>query len=178
MTHDKAREFFSAYYEGTLEPGLRASLGRRLEADARLQAEYDAFVGTVTSLDALRHEAVAIPAYLSDRIALRLDPAFEAKAVPFWKTLFVPRAATPHYGWAMALAGTFLVAAVGLRGLRNDEVAQSGIVGVGGETIRWTQGADGFVARFLRLRRAHGGRDARGRRDARVPTRSEAAVRA
>ena len=148
MTNDKARDFFSAFHEGTLEPGLRASLERRFATDARLQAEYAAFVGTVESLDALRNEAIAIPAYLSDRIALRLDPAFEAKAVPFWKTLFAPRVATPRYGWALGVAGAFLVAAVGLRGLRSEDVAQSGIVGTGGETVRWTQDADGFVAFF------------------------------
>ena len=148
MTNDKARDYFSAFHEGTLEPGLRASLERRLTSDRGLQAEYAAFVGTVESLDALRNEAVAIPAYLSDRIALRLDPAIEAKAVPFWKTLFAPRGATPRYGWALGMAGAFLVAAVGLRGLRSEDVAQAGIIGAGGETVRWTQGTDGFVASF------------------------------
>ena len=70
MTNDKAREFFSAYHEGTLEPGLCASLERRLEGDASLQAEYAAFAETVESLNSMRFESVEIPAYLGDRIAL------------------------------------------------------------------------------------------------------------
>ena len=151
MTQDKAREFFSAFHEGTLEGGLRASLERDLRADAALRAEYDAFVGTVDSLDALRYETVEIPAYLGDRIALRLEPAREAKAIPFWKTLFAPRASavsTSHYGWAMGLAGALLVAAVGLRGLKATDASTAGVVDAGTETVRWTQDGEAFLGRF------------------------------
>lgn len=148
MTNDKARDFFSAYQEGTLEPGLRASLERRLDSDEGLRSEYVAFTQTIASLYSLRNEAIVVPGYLSDRIALRLEPAIQSKAVPFWKALFAPKAATPRYGWAMAAAGAFLIAAIGLRGLGSGDVAQAGIVGGGGESVRWTQGTDGFVAFF------------------------------
>ncbi len=145
MTNDKAREFFSAFHEGTLEHGLRASLERKLEADGELQTEFAAFVATVDSLDALRHEAIEIPTYLSDRIASRLDPVLDAKKVPFWQTLLSPR---PSYGWAMGAAGAFLVAAVGLRGLRVAGTSEAGVVGSGGETVRWSLDGTAVLAAF------------------------------
>ena len=148
MTTDKAREFFSAFQEGTLEPGLRASLERRLQADSGLRAEFEAFVSTVDSLDALRYEAIEIPAYLSDRIARRIDPVLDAKRVPFWQALFAPRAATPRYGWAMGVAGLLLVASVGLRGLRSSGTQTAGVVSTGGESVRWTVEGSNVVATF------------------------------
>ena len=53
MNHDKAREFFSAYYEGTLESGLRQQLEARFRADAHLKADYAAFVETIEALGEL-----------------------------------------------------------------------------------------------------------------------------
>jgi len=73
MNHDKAREFFSAYYEGTLDGGLRQSLEAKLKADADLQSDYAAFVETVEELNALKSEEIEIPIFLSDRIATRLE---------------------------------------------------------------------------------------------------------
>ena len=148
MTNDKAREFFSAFHEGTLEPGLRASLERSLGGDAELRAEYAAFAQTIESLDALRHEAIEIPLYLGDRIARRIDPVLDAKRVPFWQTLFAPRQTAPRFGWALGVAGAFLVAAVGLRGLRVEGVESAGIVSGGGDGVRWSKGGEDVVARF------------------------------
>ncbi len=73
MNQDKARELFSAYYEGILEGGLKQSLEQQLKSDATLQADYAAFTETVLSLDSLKHEEIEIPSYLSDRIATRLE---------------------------------------------------------------------------------------------------------
>ncbi|MGV3618969.1 MAG: anti-sigma factor family protein [Fimbriimonas sp.] len=73
MNQDKAREFFSAYHEGTLESGLRQQLEARLRADAQLNADYAAFVETIEALDGLRFEEIEIPLSLNDRIATRLE---------------------------------------------------------------------------------------------------------
>jgi len=86
MTQDKAREFFSAYYEGTLEPGLRQAFEHRLTSDSTLQADYAAFAETMEELDLLPHEEIEIPMFLNDRIAQRLQPERDRKRnrVPVW----------------------------------------------------------------------------------------------
>ena len=73
MNNDKARDFFSAYYEGTLEAGLKQSFEARLSTDALIQADYAAFVETVQELNTLKDEEIEIPIFLSDRIATRLE---------------------------------------------------------------------------------------------------------
>lgn len=139
MTNDKAREYFSAHHEGTLEPGLTASLERRLREDAGLQAEFAAFVETVGSLEALRAEAVPIPDFLGARIASRLDPALDVQPVSFWATLLQPFRAAPQMGWALGVAGVLLVAAVGLRGLRVEDARTANVLPGGGDAERWTE---------------------------------------
>jgi len=86
MNQEKAREFFSAYYEGVLEGGLKQSLEQQLKTDATLQADYVAFVETIGHLDMLKNEEIEIPIYLSDRIASRLEQV-QAKpkfGLPVW----------------------------------------------------------------------------------------------
>lgn len=73
MNANKAREFFSSYFDGTLEPGLRQSFERRLETDAIVQAEYKAFERTMGALDAMREIEVDVPTDLNERIQARLD---------------------------------------------------------------------------------------------------------
>ncbi len=73
MNATKAREFFSAYFDGTLEPGLRQSFERRLGADATIQAEYRAFERTMHALDAMREVKIHVPSDLNERIQARLD---------------------------------------------------------------------------------------------------------
>jgi RNase H-fold protein (predicted Holliday junction resolvase) len=80
MNRDKAREFFSAYYEGSLDGGLRQTLENRLQSDDTLQAEYHAFQETMRMLEGLRHEEIELPIYLSDRIATRIEGAQQAKS--------------------------------------------------------------------------------------------------
>jgi len=86
MNQEKAREFFSAYYEGTLDGALRQAFEQRLNADATLQADYAAFVETINELTSMRHEEIEIPIYLSDRIATRLEEVQEQSRprVPVW----------------------------------------------------------------------------------------------
>lgn len=90
MNQEKAREFFSAYYEGNLESGLRQAFEQRLMADATLQADYAAFVETMESLGTLKHEEIEIPIYLSDRIATRIEEAQSRRQVrvPAWSNWF------------------------------------------------------------------------------------------
>lgn len=86
MNQEKAREFFSAYYEGTLEAGLSQTFEQRLKADSQLQDEYRTFEATMSELDTLKFEEIEIPSFLSDRIATRLEEVQEkAKAKnPVW----------------------------------------------------------------------------------------------
>ncbi len=148
MTNDKAREYFSAHREGTLEPGLAASLERRMRDDADLRAEYAAFVETVTSLDALRREAIEIPAYLSARIANRLDPVLEARRPSFLQSLLASFGAAPQRGWALGAAGALLVASVALRGLDVRGAHQADLLPVSGESAHWTEDQGGASVAF------------------------------
>ena len=93
MNQDKAREFFSAYYEGTLERGLRQTLDQRLHADAQLLAEYRAFERTMEHLDQLKFEEIEVPAYLSDRIATRIEEVRASEKPRNPLTLWLPRIA-------------------------------------------------------------------------------------
>lgn len=106
MNRDKAREFFSAYAEGSLEPGLRNALEQRLSQDSDLRYEYRSFQETVTELDALRFVRAPVPADLHDRIAAKLDLHLweeKRKAKPAWS------------GWlrGLAVGGVATVAVVG-----------------------------------------------------------------
>jgi hypothetical protein len=89
MNQDKAREFFSALYEGNLEPGLRYSLETRLRNDPGLQADYSAFASTMDDLQTLPNEEIEVPIYLSDRIATRLEQEMARRSVgrPIWGSL-------------------------------------------------------------------------------------------
>lgn len=73
MTHEKARDFFSAYHEGTLEAGLRLSLDQKFSSDAELRSEYDRFTAALDQLSLLRDVPIDIPFDLNDRIGARLD---------------------------------------------------------------------------------------------------------
>ncbi len=73
MTNEKARDFFSAYYEGTLEPGLSVSLAQRLKADSTLSNEYASFARAMDQLGTLKFEEIASPDDLNEKISARLD---------------------------------------------------------------------------------------------------------
>lgn len=72
MNLNKAREYFSAYYEGTLDKGLAQSFERSLREDAQLQAEYRAFESTMEELSSMS-APVEVPDDLHERISARLD---------------------------------------------------------------------------------------------------------
>ncbi len=73
MNLNKAREYFSAYYEGQLDKGLAQSFERALRDDAQLQAEYRAFKGTMEELSILSSSSVELPDDLHEKITARLD---------------------------------------------------------------------------------------------------------
>lgn len=80
MKNLKARDHFSAYFEGTLEPGLKESFERTLAQDATVSAEYRAFVKTVKAINALQDQEIEVPFNLHERISARLDHSeWEAK---------------------------------------------------------------------------------------------------
>jgi hypothetical protein len=73
MNLNKAREYFSAYQEGTLDKGLSQTFERALREDAQLQAEYRAFEKTMAELSQLGQKEIEPPADLHEIISARLD---------------------------------------------------------------------------------------------------------
>lgn len=73
MHADKARELFSAYLEGKLEPAMRESLERKLASDGALREEYESFSRAYRALETIR-QPVEDPSFdLHDRVMARID---------------------------------------------------------------------------------------------------------
>lgn len=109
MNPSKAREFFSSYFEGTLDTGLCQAFERTLRTDAELQAEYRAFEQTMDRLGSLKETQVEIPFDLRERIAARLDlhvyeqkHARRAPWISFWRPIAIGALG------ALAIIGTVL----------------------------------------------------------------------
>ena len=73
MTNEKAKEYFSAYSEGTLDAGLARALEAKLNADSGLREEYTQFEATLKELESLRFEEIEVPFDLSERISAAID---------------------------------------------------------------------------------------------------------
>jgi hypothetical protein len=73
MTLAKAKDYFSAYYEGSLDRGLKQALETRMREDAQLQSEYRAFERTMQALESFGTVEIEPPADLHDKISARLD---------------------------------------------------------------------------------------------------------
>lgn len=87
MTNEKAREYFSAYSEGTLDAGLAQSFEAKLQADQTLRAEYEQFEATLKELESLRFEQIEVPFDLNDRVSAAVDKSIYDKkrtAQPGW----------------------------------------------------------------------------------------------
>lgn len=87
MTNEKAREYFSAYSEGTLDAGLAHSFESKLKVDGALRDEYAQFVSMLQELEALRYEEIEVPFGLNERISAAVDKdIYDRKraAVPAW----------------------------------------------------------------------------------------------
>lgn len=107
MNASKAREFFSSYFDGSLDGGLRQAFERKLNTDSDLKAEYQAFERTMSMLDSMRETEVEVPFDLTERINARIDRhvyeqkrAEKAPALAWWKSLAIGTAA------ALAIFGT------------------------------------------------------------------------
>jgi len=83
MNSDKARDFFSAYYEGSLDSGLKLALEQKFKSDEDLRLDYEAFSAAFADLDTLRDEEIEIPIFLSDRIATRIEEARQNRKKSF-----------------------------------------------------------------------------------------------
>lgn len=143
MNQDKAREFFSAYYDGTLEAGLRQAFESRLLADAELHADYAAFAATMDSLGGLDEEEIEIPLFLSDRVATRIEAerAQRARRVPAWTT------------WlrGLAFAGLGAVAIVGaVLSINNrSHLGEASVIGVGPvESVRFVSKSNDLLLEY------------------------------
>lgn len=87
MTNEKAREYFSAYSEGTLDAGLAHAFEAKLKADEKLRSEYEQFEATLKELESLRFEQIEVPFDLNDRISAAVDKSIYDKkrsAQPGW----------------------------------------------------------------------------------------------
>ncbi len=106
MNAEKAKEYFSAYVEGTLDKGLRQQLDQKLASDANLRMEMEAFRSVITGLDGLRAVPVEIPSDLNDKIQARLDRHIweKQRAKPAPWTLWFRNAAFAGLG-ALAIFG-------------------------------------------------------------------------
>jgi hypothetical protein len=105
MTTDKAREFFSGYFEGSLEEGLKLSLEQAFRRDPGLKEEYDLFADTVRELDHLGETEIPVPFDLHERIVARIEDGTKKKALPplvLWRNLAFGAVA------AALIAGAFI----------------------------------------------------------------------
>ncbi|MCH7945048.1 MAG: hypothetical protein IIC73_03415, partial [Armatimonadetes bacterium] len=72
MNQSKARDFYSAYFEGTLDSGLTQAFERALRTEAEIKAEYEQFVRVMDDLKACR-SPVEAPDDLHLKIRERVD---------------------------------------------------------------------------------------------------------
>lgn len=130
ISASKARDYFSAYWDGTLEPGLAAALERRLEQDTELKAEYDEFVRVMAAFEDLSKETVETPVDLHDRIMARIDrQIYESKRATrpagifsLWRSLAYGGAATVLIiGGILALRGGDGAFTAGFGGASNQQ---------------------------------------------------------
>ncbi|HRI44320.1 MAG TPA: hypothetical protein PLL78_09530 [Fimbriimonadaceae bacterium] len=73
MNANKAREFFSEYYEGKLDRALKQAFERRLESDSDLKADYRQFEIVMLRLGQLKDMPVNVPEDLHEKISSRID---------------------------------------------------------------------------------------------------------
>ncbi len=87
MNSEKARELFSAYYEGSLDAGLKQQLERTLNTNADLNKEYAAFADVMRHMQALQAPVPEPPFDLHERITRKLDLHIheqKARQKPSW----------------------------------------------------------------------------------------------
>jgi len=141
MTNEKARDFFSAYHEGTLETGLRISFEQKLKADSDIRHEFDSFARAMDELDKLKFEEIEVPASLHEHISARLDRhVFE-------------RSRNSKLNWGtwvrgLSFAGVAVIAVLGAIfavSLRNGGSAAAGAVPIGADQVDYAMSPAGMT---------------------------------
>lgn len=105
MNSSKARDYFSEYYEGSLDAGIRQQFELALNNDSELKSEYSEFVAALAMVDSLTDEDVEVPFDLADKISARIDKHI-------WETKQTAKAGL-FSNWRMALIGGLGVVAIG-----------------------------------------------------------------
>lgn len=82
MNLDKARDFFSDYYEGALEDGLRSAFEAALANDPEIAFEYRSFERTMKALEGLKAPVTEAPSDLHERIQARLNERMGSQSRP------------------------------------------------------------------------------------------------
>ncbi len=133
MNANKAREYFSEYYEKELSGALLESFERVLKQDAQVQAEYRAFSETMEGLAVLSSPVPEPEFDLHERISQRLDRhVFELNQQPkgsFWQSW-----RNLAFGGIAALAIVGAVASLTMRG--NSGSASAGVGPVGQTRVK------------------------------------------
>jgi hypothetical protein len=126
MNLNKARDFYSAYYEKSLDEGLRQAFERAMELDSQVSAEYQQFVRIMDQLKALE-APVQVPSDLHLKIRERVDAhiiAQEHKA----------KAQSWFFGWKPIAYGAVAAVAIiaGLVSISNQGGGRFAAAGIGG----------------------------------------------
>jgi hypothetical protein len=126
MNSEKAREYFSAYAEGALDPGLVQALERKLAADAALRDEYRSFAALWQELESLKAPVPEPEFDLHERISRRLD-------LRVWEQSRAASASPIRWWRSLALGGlaTLAIVAALTQIPSNGTVSSAGVVDVG-----------------------------------------------
>lgn len=73
MKVEKAQEYFSSYYDGTLEPGIREQFESLLSSNPTISANYASFAQSLDELTSLKDCEIEVPFDLHERIMQRVD---------------------------------------------------------------------------------------------------------
>ena len=123
MSSHSLRDHFSAYYEGTLEPGLVVVLENAFRTDAGLRAEYERFSETLDSLSQMAVEDIPIPNFLSDRIQSRLN--VQAPKAKWYEMVWVRQLGFTAVAATAILGAVFAIQARGTSGVAEAGIASS-----------------------------------------------------
>lgn len=104
MNLNKARDFYSAHYEGSLDEGLNQAFERALASDAAISAEYRQFVRIMQEMRAVA-KPVSVPSDLHLKIRERVDANINAQEK-------AARTAGWFFGWKPIAYGALATAAI------------------------------------------------------------------
>lgn len=120
MSSNSLRDHFSAYYEGSLEPGLVVVLENAFRTDEGLKAEYARFSETLDSLGQMAAEDIPIPNFLSDRIQSRLN--IQGPKAKWYEMIWIRQ-----LGFTAVAATAIIGAVLAIQSKETGTVAQAGL---------------------------------------------------